>query len=121
MTIKEVLRGYTGDKYSDQIFDSNEKINLFNIFTFTGNLFNKTFGENYLRPLELATFRLKNMVEIIKNWDDYILSSKFLPQRGATFLLSEENEIIYKFFPKDILCYSESMKKPMRFLINYLD
>ena len=91
MTIKEVLRGYTGDKYSDQIFDSNEKIYLFNFLVFTEQLFNKTFGENYLRPFELATFRLNNMIEIIKNWNEYILNSKIsYPARGYFFIKSKK-------------------------------
>ena len=121
MTIKEVIRGYTGDKNSDQIFDNNDQINLFNIFKFSGSLFNKSFGENYLRPLELATFRLNNMIEIIKNWNDYIPNTKYLPQRGASFLINKDNEIIYKYFSTDLLCYSENINSPMNFLNNYLN
>ena len=69
-----------------------------------------------MRPFELATFRLNNMIEIIKNWNDYILNEKFLPQRGASFVLNEENEIIYKYYSKDVLGYSSSMNEPLLFL-----
>ena len=120
-TLKEVLRGYTGDKNSNQIYNSQDTINLFNLFKFSGKLFDKTFGGNYLRPFELATFRLNNMIEIIQNWDDYILDAKYLPQRASTFLINEQNEIIYKYLSTDILNYSEKMNNPTDFLNQSLD
>ena len=83
---------------------------------FSGNSFKKVFGNGYLRPFELATFRLNNMKEIIQNWGDYILSEEYLPQRGASFLLNEKNQVIYDFFSSDVLGYSLNMRDPLRFL-----
>ena len=120
-TLKEVLRGYTGDKNSNNIYNSQDQINLFNSFKFSGKLFDKTFGGNYLRPFELATFRLLNMIEIIQNWNDYILDPEYLPQRASTFLINDKNEILYKYISKDVLNYSESMSKPIDFLNQNLD
>ncbi len=115
-TIKEVIRGYTGDRNALQIYNDQDRINLFNKFKFSGNLFKRTCGSGYLRPFELATFRLNNMIEIIKNWNDYILSVNYLPQRGASFLLNQENKIVYKYFSNDILSYSEEMSTPLNFI-----
>ena len=56
------------------------------------------------------------MNEIIQNWGDYILHPKYLPQRGASFLLNDENLIIYKFFSSDVLGYSSNMRDPLGFL-----
>ena len=120
-TLKEVLRGYTGDLSSKQIYNSKDEINLFNLFKFSGKLFDKTFGDNYLRPFELATFRLCNMIEIIQNWNDYILDPEYLPQRTSTFLINDQNEMIYKFLSKDVLNYSEKMNNPIDFLNKNLD
>ena len=120
-TLKEVLRGYTGDINSNQIYNSHDQINIFNLFKFSGKAFDKTFGGNYLRPFELATFRLKNMIEIIQNWNDYILDTEFLTQRVSTFLINDQNEIIYKYISTDILNYSEKMNKPIDFLSQNLD
>jgi len=120
-TLKEVIRGYTGDLNSNQIYKSQDKINLFNLFKFSGKLFDKTFGGNYLRPFELATFRLNNMIEIFQNWSDYILDAKYLPQRASTFLFNEQNEIIYKYISTDVLNYSEKMNNPTDFLNQSLD
>ena len=83
---------------------------------FSGNSFSHFFGNGYLRPFELATFRLNNMNEIIQNWDDYILHAKYLPQRGASFLLNDNNQVIYKFFSSDVLGYSSNMRDPLEFL-----
>ena len=120
-TLKEVLRGYTGDINSNRIYNSQDEINLFNLIKFSGKLFDKTFRGNHLRPFELATFRLSNMIEVIQNWNDYILKPEYLPQRTSTFLINDQDEIIYKYISKDILNYSEKMNNPLDFLSQYLN
>ena len=115
-TIKEVIRGYTGDRKSKQIYSEFETIEVLKFLKFSGASFRKVFGDGYLRPFELATFRLNNMNEIIQNWDDYILNEKYLPQRGASFLLDDKNQVIYKFFSVDVLGYSSNMRDPLGFL-----
>jgi len=115
-TIREVIRGYTGDRKAKQIYSELDKIEVLKLLKFSGNSFRKVFGNGYLRPFELATFRLNNMNEIIKNWDDYILNEKYLPQRGASFLLNDKKQVIYKFFSSDVLGYSSNMSDPLGFL-----
>ena len=115
-TIKEVFRGYTGDRKAKQIYSEFDEIDILKFLKFSGNSFKQIFGDGYLRPFELATFRLNNMNEIIQNWNDYILDAKYLPQRGASFLLSNKNQVIYKFFSNDVLGYSSNMRDPLRFL-----
>ena len=115
-TIKEVIRGYTGDRKAKQIYSAYDKIDVLNFLKFSGNSFKQVFGDGYLRPFELATFRLNNMNEIIQNWSDYIINEKYLPQRGASFLLNNQNEVVYKFFSNDVLGYSSNMRDPLRFL-----
>ena len=119
-TLIEVIRGYTGDKGSNQIYSDSDQINLFNFFKFSGKLFEKPFGKGYLRPFELATFRLNNMIEIFKNWKDYMIDSKYLPQRSCTFILDQNNDVKYEYFSKDILNYSKNMRKPLVFLNEYV-
>ena len=115
-TIKEVIRGYTGDRKAKQIYSEFDKIDVLKFLKFSGNSFKKVFGESYLRPFELATFRLNNMNEIIQNWSDYILSEEYLPQRGASFLLDDKNQVIHKYFSNDVLGYSSNMRDPLGFL-----
>ena len=115
-TIKEVLRGYTGDLKAKQIYSEFDNIDILKFLKFSGNSFRQVFGDGYLRPFELATFRLNNMNEIIKNWGDYILHEKYLPQRGASFLLNDKNQVIYSFFSSDVLGYSSNMADPLGFL-----
>jgi len=119
-TIKEVIRGYTGDRKAKQIYSKFDKIEVLKFLKFSGNSFEKVFGDGYLRPFELATFRLNNMNEIIQNWSDYILNEKYLPQRGASFLLNNKNQIIYNFFSNDVLGYSSNMRDPLGFLTDLI-
>ena len=119
-TIKEVVRGYTGDRKAKQIYSEFDKVNVLNFLEVSGNSFRKVFGDGYLRPFELATFRLNNMNEIIRNWRDYILDEEYLPQRGASFLLNNKNQLIYKFFSSDVLGYSSNMRDPLGFLSNLI-
>jgi len=115
-TIKEVIRGYTGDRKAYQIYSEFDKIDVLKFLKFSGNSFKQVFGDGYLRPFELATFRLNNMKEIILNWSDYILHEKYLPQRGGSFLLNKKNQVIYNFFSNDVLGYSSNMRNPLGFL-----
>jgi len=119
-TIKEVIRGYTGDRKAKQIYSEIDKIDILKFLNFSGNSFSQVFGDGYLRPFELATFRLNNMNEIIQNWSDYILHAKYLPQRGASFLLNDKNQIIYKYFSSDVLGYSSNMRDPLEFLSDFI-
>ena len=115
-TIREVVRGYTGDKNSKQLFYDEDQINFLNLIKFPGIYFKYTCGDGYLRPFELATYRLNNMLEILKHWNDYILDNNYLPQRGASFLLDDNSQIIYKYFSNDVLGYSSKMADPIAFL-----
>ena len=119
-TIKEVIRGYIGDRKAKQIYSEFDEIEALKFLKFSGNSFKKVFGDGYLRPFELATFRLNNMNEIIQNWSDYILNEKYLPQRGASFLLNNKNQVIYNFFSNDVLGYSSNMRDPLGFLTNLI-
>ena len=120
-TIKEVIRGYTGDRKANQIYSEFDKIEVLKFLKFSGNSFKQVFGDGYLRPFELATFRLNNMNEIIQNWGDYILHEKYLPQRGASFLLNSKNQVIYEFFSDDVLGYSSNMRNPLGFLSDLIN
>ncbi len=119
-TIKEVIRGYLGDRKAKQIYSEFDEIEVLKFLKFSGNSFRKVFGDGYLRPFELATFRLNNMNEIIQNWSDYILNEEYLPQRGASFLLNKNNQVIYKFFSNDVLGYSSNMRDPLGFLTDLI-
>jgi len=120
-TLREVLRGYTGDRRSDQIFKYDENIYTEILPSFKGVLFDNACGEGFLRPFELATLRLGNMVEVLTNWDIYMLNNQLLTQRGATYLIDKDDKLIYSYKAKSLLAYSESMSQPLAFLDKYLD
>ena len=105
-TLKEVLRGYIGDR--------NAKSRIHN------SLFNLVGRDGYLRPFELATVRLQNMIEVLSNWKTYVPNHQWLCQRGGTFILNSENDVMYSYFDVGILGFSETMAEPLSFLNDYL-
>ena len=112
-TLVEVLRGYTGDKSSQQIFYDNDTINLGFIPKFTGKTFDKAGGKGFLRPFELATRRLLNMIEVLSHWKTYFPYEDLIVARGGTFILDDKNEVIYSYRPKGLLGYSSNMSFPL--------
>ena len=120
-TIKEVLRGYWGDKNAKALFGYDEVIKIGPFSLFKGKMFEIFSKEEKLRPFELATRRLINMIEIISNWNTYVPDSSFLTQRGATILLNENDEILYKFISESLLGYSSKMSEPLSFLEAFLN
>ena len=120
-TIKEVLRGYIGDNNAKCLFESDKDIKIGAFSLFKGKMFEIFSKKEKLRPFELATLRLINMIEILSNWNTYIPDSSFLTQRGATFLLNENDEVLYKFISKSLLGYSSNMSSPLSFLDDFLN
>ncbi len=120
-TIKEVLRGYIGDKNAMPLFSSDDEIKIGSISMFKGKMFEIFSKKEILRPFELATRRLMNMIEILSHWNIYVPDTKFLTQRGGTILLNENNDVLYEFIPEALLGYSSNMSKPLSFLDDYLN
>ncbi|WP_269624689.1 AhpC/TSA family protein [Prochlorococcus marinus] len=120
-TIKEVLRGYFGDKNAKSLFAFDENINIGPYFLFKGKMFDIFSKKQTLRPFELATRRLMNMIEILSNWNTYVPDSKFLTQRGATIILNEKGEVLYEYISESLLGYSNKMSAPLSFLDDALN
>ncbi len=120
-TIKEVLRGYMGDKNAMPLFSSDDEIKIGTISIFKGKMFEIFSKKEILRPFELATRRLMNMIEILSHWNIYVPDATYLTQRGGTILLNENNDVLYKFIPESLLGYSSNMSKPLSFLDDYLN
>ena len=120
-TIKEVLRGYFGDKNAKSLFAFDEDINLGPLSLLKGNMFNIFSKEQNLRPFELATRRLMNMIEILSNWKTYVPDASFITQRGGTILLNEKDEVLYEFISESLLGYASKMSAPLSFLDDILN
>lgn len=120
-TISEVVRGYIGDRSASQLFGDDETIVAQLLPALSRKMFALVGGRGFQRPFELATWRLRNMLEVLANWRTYIPSEKFISQRGGTYLINEEDEIIYHHRSRSILGYSETMHAPLSFLEAYLN
>ena len=107
-TLAEVLRGYMGDRNAPARFEDSP-------------LFRLAGGSGFLRPFELATVRLRNMNEVLTKWGTYVPNNAYITQRGGTFLLDEDDSVLYFHRDQGILGFSETMNKPLTFLDPWLD
>jgi hypothetical protein len=105
-TLAEVFRGYRGDRSAAQRIDSP--------------LFRLAGGEGFQRPFELATVRLNNMREVLANWRTYVPKDDFITQRGGTFLLDQDDTVLYSHRDAGILGFSATMSRPLQFLEPFL-
>jgi len=132
-TLQEILRGYLGDKKAPELLTSEETLR-FGPLTIKGttgvklgfieyeNFWKDEVG--YQRPVELATVRLKSMVEVLTKFDDYVPDQRLLDWRGATFLLDsksmEGSKPLYEYRNPGVLTYSSTMSRPLSFLGDYI-
>ena len=120
-TLREVLRGYTGDINGQRIFKSDKDLPFIKNNLFNYDLFNLIGNNDSLRPFELASLRLINMKEVLSNWKIYMLNNDYLTQRGATYVIDADYKFIYSHKNEGVLGFSENMSNPMRFLYNIMN
>ncbi len=115
-TLKEVLRGYTGDKKAPQLIGEKEVVDTNILPPLKGSFFNLAGGKGFQRPFELATLRLRNMTEVLSNWKIYVPNAAYLTQRGATFLFDKKGNLLYEHRDQGVLGFAENMSNPLSFL-----
>jgi len=117
-TLSEVFRGYKGDRTAPQLISNEEIIKDTPLPDLQGSFFKLAGGENFQRPFELATLRLRNMTEVLSNWSTYVPDATYLTQRGATFLFGADGELLYEHRDRHILGFAENMSRPLSFLLD---
>lgn len=130
-TLPEIIRGYIGDKSAPERLAPDDVVtvgdNLIAVRGVTdvklGPIEYQSLWKNekgYQRPAELATVRLRYMVEVLTNFDTYVPDHKHLDIRGATFLFDEDGSILYEHRDTGVLAYSSTMRRPLAFLRPYI-
>lgn len=85
-TLAAVLGGYFGSKYNDPVFKEGSNYDNPTI----RKLMDVTLGKGYQRPFELATLRLKNMIEILNHWEAIApADDELLVQRGGSLVFQD--------------------------------
>ena len=129
-TLQEIFRGYVGDKTAPERLLPQEVVRAGPIVikgvvdVKIGPIEYQSLWKNeegYLRPAELATIRLRSMVEVLTKFDDYVPDQSLIDWRGATFLLDSKGvrsngPLIYEHRDRGVLTYSETMPRPLSFL-----
>ena len=115
-TLSEVFRGYKGDRHAPQLIANDEVIKDTPLPPIKGSLFKLAGGEDFQRPFELATLRLRNMTEVLSNWNTYVPDASYLTQRGGTFLFDANGKLLYEHRDRNILGFAANMSDPLSFL-----
>ncbi|MEA5510186.1 peroxiredoxin-like family protein [Crocosphaera sp. UHCC 0190] len=115
-TLKEVFRGYRGDKKAPQLIADQEVIHAKPLPAIKGSFFKLAGGSGFQRPFELATIRLRNMTEVLSHWQTYVPNADYLTQRGGTFFFDAQGDLLYEHREKGILGFAENMSNPLSFL-----
>jgi len=119
-TLQEVFRGYKGDRRAAAIFEDEETVRAWPLPAFSGSMFARAGGQGFQRPFELATLRLRNMGEVLSNWRTYVPVDDHIAQRGATYLLDSQGEVLYEHKETHLLGFAADMSQPLAFLEPYL-
>jgi len=125
-TLPEILRGYVGDKSAPERIKPNEVVRVGDVIAIKrvtdvklGPISYKSSWKEekgYQRPAELATVRLRVMVEVLSNFKEYVPDQKHLHLRGATFLFDSNGKLVYEHRDTGVLSYSATMQRPLSFL-----
>jgi hypothetical protein len=119
-TLAEVFRGYRGDRQAPQLFAEDETVATGLLPPLTGKFFALAGGRGFQRPFELATLRLRNMVQVLGNWSRYVPDGTHLTQRGGTFLFNASGDLLYCHRDRGILGFAAQMANPLAFLTPHL-
>ncbi len=115
-TLAEVFRGYRGDRKAPQLIADDETIETNLLPPLKGKFFGAAGGSGFQRPFELATVRLRNMVQVLSNWNTYVPDASHMTQRGGTFVFAPSGEVLYEYRDRGILGFAENMANPLSFL-----
>ena len=115
-TLSEVFRGYSGDRQAPQLIGDDEVVRATPLPPLKGSFFQKAGGTGFQRPFELATLRLRNMMEVLGHWSAYVPDAAYLTQRGGTFLFDAEGNLVYEHRDRNILGFAANMGQPLSFL-----
>eukprot|EP00977_Amphora_coffeiformis_P008541 scaffold1933_cov165-Amphora_coffeaeformis.AAC.9 len=130
-TLPEIIRGYVGDRNSPERLRPDDVVRVGKqgedpTIVIRGttevklgpieyqSLWKKEQG--YLRPVELATVRLRGMVECLTNFSEYVPDQTHVHLRGATFLFDGDGSLLYEYRDTGVLAYSETMPRPLSYL-----
>jgi hypothetical protein len=120
-TLAEVFRGYRGDRQAPQLIAPEEVVQAKPLPGLKGSFFNLAGGSGFQRPFELATLRLRNMAESLSKWQTYVPDASYLTQRGGTFLLDAEGNVLYEHRDRGILGFAANMSQPLEFVTQDFD
>ena len=61
------------------------------------------------------------MSGVLSHWKIYVPNAEFLTQRGGTFQIDNQGQVLYEHRDRGILGFAENMSRPLSFLVDYLN
>jgi glutaredoxin len=129
-TLREILRGYIGDTAAPERLAEGAvvKAGFVTIGPGVGPVqvgplaYSQWWADErgYQRPVELATVRLRHMVEVLSHWSEYVSEPTAIAQRGGTYLFAADGSIEYEYAHRGVLTYTETPSRPLSFLSEYI-
>lgn len=131
-TLPEILRGYLGDGSAPERLKPDTVVKVGDLIEIGPGVGPVRLGpfryENAWadetgcqRPIELATVRLKAMVEVLSHWDGYVSNPTTIAQRGGTYLFDlDSGATLFEYRHRGVLTYSPTMSRPLSFLAPYI-
>jgi len=106
-TLGRVIYGYFGDRSSNPKWIPEQlKRTQTGRFPYVDPATFDALGDGYLRPFELATVRLQNMISVLSRWEQLIPDNKdLIVQQGGTLVFDGE-DCTYRYDDKGILVYA---------------
>ncbi len=59
---------------------------------------------------------MRNMAEVLGNWQAYVPDASYMTQRGGTFLVDAQDKLIYEHIDRGILGFAANPSYPLSFL-----
>lgn len=130
-TLPEIARGYLGDRTAPERLAPDAVVRVRDVIEIGPGVGPVRVGplrytqgwaaeEGYQRPIELATVRLRNMVEVLEHWPEYVSDPRFIAVRGATYLFDADGAELYAYKSRGVLTYSRTMARPLSFLSPFI-
>ncbi|CAB9529874.1 expressed unknown protein [Seminavis robusta] len=130
-TLGEIVRGYIGDRSAPERIRPDETVRVGDDLIAVTGVTDVKLGpieyqslwkneKGYQRPAELATVRLRVMVEVLSNFKEYVPDQKHLHLRGATFIFDADGNLEFEHRDTGVLAYSKTMPRPLTFLQPYI-
>jgi hypothetical protein len=113
-TLREVLRGYTGDRRAPQLIGDDEVVKAGPLPPLTGKAFTLS-GQRLSATHRTSHSAAAQHDRSAEYWSTYVPNAAYLTQRGGTFLFDGQGNLLYEHRDRGVLGFAATMATPSPF------